>query len=121
MRLALRKIGSKERHTFYGTFKRYGVKSGYKGQQRTILLVDIKDENKKIITTHLWFNFTNGFKRLELSQGDEVKFNGRIKPYMKGYMGNRDDVFAPIEMDYLICYPTKVEIVKRKKQKKAKQ
>ena len=116
MRTALKKIGSNQRHTFYGTFVRYGIKNGYKVPTKTVLLVNIEDNNNKIITTHLWFNLTKGFKDLNLKPGDKVKFNGRIKPYIKGYMGNRIDVFAPIEMDYLICYPTQIEIVERKQE-----
>lgn len=118
MRTALRIIGSEKRHTFYGTFVRYGIKNGYKGTLKTVLLVDIKDENKKVVTTHLWFNLTKGFKKLELCPGDVVMFNGRVRPYVKGYKGRRCDVFAPVEMDYLIEYPTQVKIVKRKKLKK---
>lgn len=118
MRTALKMIGSEERHVFYGTFERYGIKNGYKDPLKTVLLVDIKDKNRKIITTHLWFNLTKGFEKLEMKRGDLVTFKGRIKPYIKGYMGKRDDVFAPIEMDYLIEYPTQVKIVKQEKQLK---
>ena len=104
-----------ERHIFYGTFARYGVKSGYKGPIKTVLLENIENDNNELITSHLWFNLTKGFKNLNLVPGDKVKFNGRIKPYIKGYMGRRTDVFVPIEKDYSICYPSQIEIVKRKK------
>ena len=114
MRTALKMIGGEQRYSFYGTFARYGVKNGYKGPQKTVLLVDIKNENKEIVTTHLWFNLTKGFKKLEMQQGDVVTFKGRIKPYIKGYRGRREDVFAPIEMDYQIQYPTQIKIVKRR-------
>lgn len=115
MRTELKKIGSNQRHTFYGTFERYGIKNGYKGPIKTVLLTNIEDDSNKIITTHLWFNLTKGFKDLDLIPGDKVKFNGRIKPYIKGYMGRKINVFAPIERDYLIFYPTQIEIVKRNK------
>ena len=117
MRTALKQIGGKERYTFYGTFIRYGIKNGYKGPSKTVLLVDIKDENKKTIASHLWFNLIKGFKSLELVPRDLVMFKGKIKPYIKGYMG-RSDVFAPIEMDYHIQYPTHIQIVKKYVQKK---
>lgn len=121
MRMALKIMGSEERHTFYGTFARYGVKSGYRSYVKTVLLVDIKNENKKVLTTHLWFNLTKGFEKLEMQPGDLIMFKGRIKPYVKGYMGRRNDIFAPIEMDYLIQYPTQIKIVKRKnKERKRK-
>lgn len=115
MRTELKIIGSEERHTFYGTFARYGVKMGYKGPIRTLLLVDVKNKDKKLITSHLWFNLTKGFEKLELCPGDLVMFNGRIKPYVKGYKGKRLDVFAPIEKDYQVKYPTQIKIVKKKK------
>lgn len=115
MREALKKIGGNQRHIFYGTFERYGIKSGYKGPTKTVLLTNIENDNNEIITNHLWFNLTKGFMNLDLVPGDKVKFNGRIKPYTKGYMGRRTDVFAPIEIDYLICYPTQIEIIKRNK------
>ena len=115
MREALKMIGGNQRHIFYGTFARYGVKSGYKGPIKTVLLKNIENDNNELITSHLWFNLTKGFKNLNLVPGDKVKFNGRIKPYIKGYMGRRTDVFVPIEKDYSICYPTQIEIVKRNK------
>lgn len=113
MRTALKMIGSDERHTFYGIFKRFGTKNTYKGTAKTVLLVNIEDEHKKIITTHLWFNLTKGFRELDLKPGDKVKFNGRIKPYIKGYLGRRYDIYAPISMDYLIQYPTNVQIINK--------
>lgn len=114
MRQALKMIGEDERHIFYGTFARYGIKNGYKGILKTVLLINIENENQQILTNHLWFNFTKGFEKLNLQPGDKVKFHGRVKPYMKGYLGRRYDVYSPIELDYLIQYPTKVSIVERK-------
>lgn len=114
MRQALKNIGEEERHIFYGTFERFGTKSGYKGILKTVLLIDVKDEHEQIVTNHLWFNFTKGFEKLNLQKGDKVKFCGRVQPYVKGYFGRRNDVYAPIELDYLIKYPTKISIIKRK-------
>lgn len=113
MRTVLKIIGSEERHTFYGTFVRYGVKNGYKGPIKTVLLKDVENDNHELITSHLWFNLTKGFSNLNLEAGDKVKFNGRIKPYIKGYMGKRNDVYVPIEMDYQIGYPTQIQIIKK--------
>lgn len=114
MRQALKTIGKEERHVFYGTFERYGTKTGYKGMLKTVLLIDIKNEDKQVVTNHLWFNFTKGFEKLNLQKGDKVKFNGRVQSYVKGYFGRRMDVYAPIELDYQIKYPTKISIVERK-------
>ena len=113
MRQALKIIGNEERHMFYGTFSRYGIKNGYRGTLKTVLLIDVKNENKQLVTNHLWFNFTKGFEKLNLQPGDKVKFFGRVKPYVKGYLGRKTDVFAPIKFDYLINYPTRISIVER--------
>ena len=63
MRKALKKIEG-IRSTFTGTFVRFGTKNGYKGIEHTVLLKDIKDSNGCIVTDHLWFNLTKGFKAL---------------------------------------------------------
>lgn len=109
MRDKLRKIGSKERHRFTGTFIRTGWKSGYMSDGvETVLLQNIKDESGKIVTDHLWFNMTRGFYCANLSAGDIVQFDARVEPYIKGYMGYRDNVYCPIEDDYKLSRPTKV-------------
>ena len=109
MRDKLRKIGSKERHRFTGTFIRTGWKSGYMSDGiETVLLQNIKDESEKIVADHLWFNMTQGFYCANLSAGDIVQFDARVEPYTKGYMGYRDDVYCSIEEDYKLSRPTKV-------------
>lgn len=113
MRKELEKIGNKERHKFYGTFVRYGIKNGYKGPLKTVLLENIEDNNQKNITSHLWFNFTKGFEKLDLKPGDKVSFYGRVEPYIKGYLGRSLEIYAPIERDYKIKYPTKIKLIKR--------
>ena len=52
------------RDTFIGIFIKFSTKSGYKGPEPTLLLKDIKDLNGNIVTDHLWFNLTKGFKEL---------------------------------------------------------
>ena len=34
------------------------------------------------------------------------------KIYEKGYKGYRDDVYKPIELDYKLSHPTKIEKIK---------
>ncbi|CCK84213.1 Protein of unknown function [Lactobacillus equicursoris 66c] len=50
LRTELRKIGSKARHTFTGSFEKTGWKDGYRGSVQTILLLDIKDEHGQVVT-----------------------------------------------------------------------
>jgi hypothetical protein len=109
MRTALKDIGSGYRHTFTGIFIRTGIKNGYKGILRTILLKDVKDSEGNVVTDHLWFNMTKVFQSANLSEGDIVQFNARVAQYEKGYKGYRDDVYCPIETDYKLSHPTKVK------------
>ena len=99
------------RDTFSGIFVRTGTKSGFKGLEYTVLLKDIKDKSGKIVTDHLWFNLTKGFESLNLSEGEVVEFNARVKKYEKGYFGSRGDVYKPTEIDYKLSHPTKIRRV----------
>jgi sortase (surface protein transpeptidase) len=80
----------------------------------TVLLKDISDLNGNLLTDHLWFNYTKGFKNLgELNEGDVIQFDGRSKSYEKGYRGYRDDIYKPIETDYRFSHPTHVMVISR--------
>ena len=115
MRSGLKEIEN-TRKTFTATFKRYGSKTNWNGfPEKTILLVDIKDSGGKIVTGHIWFHFTKGFEKLgELKEGTVVQFDARVKPYIKGYNGYREDVRweKPREQDYKLNNPTKIKILK---------
>jgi len=110
MRKKLQQIED-ERDTFIGVFDRFGEKNGYKGTLRTVLLKDIKNKYGEIITNHLWFNLTKGFDKLNMKQGDIIQFDARVKEYVKGYKGYRDDVYKPLEIDYRLSHPTKLSKV----------
>ena len=99
------------RETFTGKFVRYGSKNGWHGPDKTVLLSDIKNVEGNIITDHLWFNFTKGFENLKLKENDIVQFDARVKSYVKGYMGYRDDVWKPTMRDYKLSHPTKLKVV----------
>jgi hypothetical protein len=111
MRNQLEKIED-VRGSFSGTFKRYGSKTNFKGfPEKTILLVDIKDSRSKVVSDHLWFNFTKQFERLgELKEGDIVAFDARVKPYVKGYVNFREEIDNR-ELDYKLSHPTKVMVL----------
>jgi hypothetical protein len=110
MRKQLRNIDG-QRKEFTGHFERYGVKPGWKGVPKdTILLTDIRDENNKIVTNHLWFNRTKGFDSLgELKYGDKIKFHARVTLYTKGHFGRNEYVFKYLDYDYKLSHPTKIK------------
>lgn len=100
-----------ERATFSATFERFGIKNGYRGPQHTILLTDVCDATGTPVCDHLWFNLTQGFEELALEPGDRIQFDARVKKYVKGYLGRREDVYAPVGVDYKLSYPTKISIM----------
>jgi len=110
MRKELSKIED-VRATFTGIFVRFGEKNGYKGMVPTVLLKEVCDESGKQVCDHLWFNLTLGFDRLNLKGGELVEFKARVKRYIKGYQGRREDVYVPIESDYKLSHPTKLRVV----------
>jgi hypothetical protein len=111
MRTAL-EAREEERATFQGTFARYGTKHGWQGrEEKTVLLKDICDQTGKRICDHLWFNMTKAFALLNLQPGECVEFDARVKAYLKGYQGRRDDVWKLVEVDYKLSHPTKVRKV----------
>ena len=102
------------RCSFTATFKRFGTKPAYKGPPiKTVLLVDVKDGAGLEVCDHIWFVCSSGFAALDLKEGDQVAFDARSKPYVKGYRGHRhDDWDLPGEsLDYKLSHPTKVRRV----------
>ena len=114
MRKELKKL-NELRKTFTGTFERYGNKTNWHGfPERTILLINIKDSNQKVVTEHIWFKMTKGFEQLgELKEGEIIQFDARVKEYLKGYRGYKEEVQfeKPIELDYKLNFPTKIKKV----------
>jgi len=109
LRQELKKI-DQQRELFRGTFKKYGLKTGYKGAStETILLVDLRDDNGNLICDHLWFNMTKGFEQLgTLREGDMVQFEARVKKYRKGYVNRRAGIDQS-RVDYKLSHPTRIE------------
>jgi hypothetical protein len=109
MREELKKI-DQQRELFRGVFRKYGLKSGYKGASvETVLLVDILDGNGNLICDHLWFNMTKGFEQLgTLREGDWIQFEARVKKYRKGYVNRRAGIDQS-RVDYKLSHPTRIE------------
>jgi len=102
------------RTTFTATFKRYGKKTNYKGYpETTILLTDVKLDGNTV-ADHVWFTMTKGFEKLgELKEGTVLQFDARVKRYVKGYKGFREDAFLenPPREDFKLSYPTKIKVL----------
>ena len=100
------------RERFKGQFQKFGIKSSYRGPpKQTILFLDIKNSQGEIVTDHLWFNYTKGFKNLgELHPGDIIAFDARVRPYVKCYVGRGED---NREIDYKLSHPTKIKFISR--------
>jgi len=102
-----------ERNRYKGVFSKYGLKSSYKGYSKiTILLTDVKIVSTgEVVTDHLWFNQTKRFKEIgPLYPGDVVAFDGRVTPYEKGYVSEREGIDER-QIDYRLSYPTKINLV----------
>ncbi len=102
-----------ERDSFTGIFKKYGLKSGYKGSStETILLVGIRNREGLLVADHLWFNLTKGFEKLgNLKEGDRIGFEARVKKYKKGYSNRRAGI-DQTTLDYKLSHPTKISLDK---------
>lgn len=100
------------RDVFSGIFERYGSKGAFKGPDLvTILLKNIKDKEGNLVSDHLWFNETLGFKKLSpLKPGTILEFRARVKPYEKGYI-NRREGFDFKTVDYKLSHPTKIQLI----------
>lgn len=103
----LARLGTDERHRFQGTFERYGLKAGYRGQEPTILLREVRLlRDNRLMTDHLWFNLTKGFRQLgQLKHGDVIQFDGRVNSYLKGY---QTPSLSAATIDYQVSWPTKI-------------
>jgi hypothetical protein len=98
------------RKKFRAVFIRVGKKTSFKGySEETILLKNIVDvETDKIVTDHIWFNFTKGFEKLSLAEGVVLEFEARVKEYKKGYVNSRYKINTSTT-DYKLSHPTKIK------------
>lgn len=101
----------KLRKTFEGTFVRYGKKSFKNHVSTTVLLSDVKLKGEaRVLTDHIWLNYTKGIREHMLKEGDVVVFEARVIGYTKGYRGHRDDVESFVEYDYKLSHPTNIRL-----------
>lgn len=100
-RKELAKLGNGQRYRFIGQYARFGKKSN---GQLSLLLKHITYHGKEV-TGHLWFSYTQGFRKLgHLKKHQLISFEARVKRYHKGYV--------PLDFtkhyDYKLSYPSKI-------------
>jgi hypothetical protein len=94
-----------QRRRFEGTFERFGIKSGYKGPLRTLVLLKVVDVlTREEVCDHLWFTVGKQLDRLDLKEGDIIRFDARVTRYLKGYVHRDED---NREVDYRLSFPNK--------------
>lgn len=102
------------RKKFKGVFARYGKKVNYKGySEETVLVEQIVDaETNQLMCDHLWFSLTKGFEKLNLTNGDVLQFDARIKEYKKGYKNSAHKI-DNTSKDFKLSHPTNISLVKK--------
>jgi len=102
------------RKKFQGVFARYGKKVNYKGySEETVLVEQIVDaETNQVMCDHLWFSLTKSFEKLNLTSGDVLQFDARIKEYKKGYK-NSSYKINNTSKDFKLSHPTHISLVKK--------
>jgi hypothetical protein len=111
----MRKVLGKEegnRKKFTARFVRVGKKINYKGySEETILLQNVIDlQSNKVVTDHVWFNFTKGFEKVGLTEGAVLEFEARVKEYRKGYVNKKYQINNS-STDFKLSHPTKIKKV----------
>lgn len=87
---------------------RFGNKSAFRGLPlKTICLSNVEAIDGAGLCDHLWLTVGKQIEKLNLSVGDNIKFDARVKRYEKGYRGNEIEAYSPIESDYKLSNPTK--------------
>ncbi|MDD4970854.1 MAG: hypothetical protein PHT07_15610 [Paludibacter sp.] len=106
MREGLKNISGR-RIKVFAEVDRFGKKSAYRGMPLdTVCLINVKDIQGNPVCDHLWLIVRKQISKLNLEIGDNISFEARSKPYIKGYRGHREDINVPIEKDYKLSNPT---------------
>ena len=111
MRIHLEGLEGK-RLPFTAIFWQYGIFRSVRGAVRTILLKFVRNKDGKILSDHMWINYTPSFDAAgEFQQGDIVSFDASVGKYIKGYFGERieDRLNHPAREDYRLKYPHNVK------------
>jgi hypothetical protein len=92
------------RKKFKGVFARYGKKVNYKGYSEETVLVEqiVNAETNQMMCDHIWFSLTKSFEKLNLTSGDVLQFDARIKEYKKGYKNSAHKITTPPKISSLV-------------------
>lgn len=106
------KLGEQEgeRKKFRAIFKRIGKKTTYTGyREDTILLHDVREADTLTpIADHVWFSYTKGFEKINLTENCVIEFEARVKSYRKGYI-NKSLGLTNRASDYKLSHPTRIK------------
>jgi hypothetical protein len=69
-------------------------------------------ETLKVVTNHVWFSYTQGFEKANISPGVIVEFEARVKTYKKGY-ANRKFQIDERQIDFKLSHPTRITVISR--------
>ena len=109
-----KQLGASEgqRKKFQAIFMRFGKRVNYKGRsETTVLFTNIIDLSaNKRVADHLWFSYTLGFEKVNLTEGASYEFEARIKKYSKGYVNKKYGIDQS-KSDYKLSHPTKITSV----------
>jgi len=72
-----------KRGRYKGKFVRTGIRPTSKGYIQTVLLIDVRDTQNRLVASHCWFDALGCFRKLNLMYGDIVAFSARVEPYSK--------------------------------------
>ncbi len=104
-----------KRTRFGASVEQFGQKPGWKGRsEQTMLLRDVRElQSGERVADHLWFTYTKRWQDADVSPGNKVEFDARVKAYECGYQGRRwkARVNNPPRVDFKLAYPTQIEIV----------
>ncbi len=99
-----------ERKKFRAIFKRIGKKTSFTGySEDTILLSDVREAYTLTpVADHVWFSYTTGFEKINLTENCVIEFEARVKSYRKGYVNKPLGLTNRVN-DYKLSHPTKIK------------
>jgi len=101
-----------QKSLFVATFEKYGIWRSNNIVGRSILLRNLKTVRGRLLADHIWIKYIAGFDALgEFVRGDVVRFTAGVRPYVKGYFGQRIEIRLARKpgLDYRLTFPRTVE------------
>ena len=105
-----RRVGRREQ--FRATFGRFGLHRSPWGKQVTVLLLNVKDADGRLVADHMWFKRGRQMQKMKLRSGDQLRFTATIAPYTK--RRNRDDECdheSRYVVDYRLIFPNNMRLI----------